>query len=166
MHHRDLAKTEAVTGSAAGGRDLKRQVQEFWELRSCGEAYAEGDSLQKQLAAQARTRYQLEPYIPGFAGFPKGAGLRVLEIGVGMGADHLEWARARPAALVGVDFSARAVKYTRARAWNCSGSLRTSWSQTLRTSLSTTDHLNWSIPGVCFIILPIRSAPFGKSIGC
>jgi hypothetical protein len=54
-----------------------------------------------QLAAHARARYELEPYIRDFAGFSEGTGKDVLEVGVGMGADHLEWARARPRALNG-----------------------------------------------------------------
>jgi SAM-dependent methyltransferase len=37
----------------------------------------------------------------------------VLEIGVGMGADHLEWARSSPRSLTGVDLTQRAVDHTR-----------------------------------------------------
>jgi ubiquinone/menaquinone biosynthesis C-methylase UbiE len=39
----------------------------------------------------------------------------VLEVGVGMGADHAEWAKARPRTLTGVDLTPRAVEFTRAR---------------------------------------------------
>lgn len=93
----------------------KAQVQDFWEAASCGEVYATGADAAAQLAAQARARYALEPYIPAFARFEEGRGQRVLEIGVGMGADHLEWARHRPRTLIGMDFTDRALRHTAAR---------------------------------------------------
>jgi ubiquinone/menaquinone biosynthesis C-methylase UbiE len=94
---------------------LKEDVRRFWSEASCGEVYAQGKSLVEQLEAQARARYELEPYIPEFARFPEGAGRDVLEIGVGMGADHLEWAKAKPRSLAGLDLTARAVDHTRSR---------------------------------------------------
>ena len=39
----------------------------------------------------------------------------VLEIGVGMGADHVEWAKSRPRSLTGVDLTPRAIEHTRTR---------------------------------------------------
>ena len=93
----------------------KLAVQEFWNRQSCGEVYAEGDSLKAQLDAQARTRYELEPYIFDFARFPDGRDRDVLEIGVGMGADHLEWAKSSPHSLTGVDLTPRAIELTGAR---------------------------------------------------
>ena len=39
----------------------------------------------------------------------------VLEIGVGMGADHLEWAQAAPRSLTGVDLTGQAIAVTRER---------------------------------------------------
>lgn len=94
--------------------DLKLSVQDFWDAASCGEVYAVGDSLEAQFTAHARARYQLEPYIRPFAGFD-GAGKDVLEVGVGMGADHVEWARSRPDRLAGIDFTPRAVEWTAKR---------------------------------------------------
>jgi SAM-dependent methyltransferase len=93
----------------------KQQVRDFWDQASCGEVYAQGGTLREQLEGQAAMRYRLEPYIAAFARFGEGAGRDVLEIGVGMGADHLEWARARPRRLAGLDYSARAVEFTRVR---------------------------------------------------
>jgi SAM-dependent methyltransferase len=94
---------------------LKLDVHDFWEQESCGETYAVGSERAEQLRSHARTRYALEPYIPAFARFEEGTGRRVLEIGVGMGADHVEWARHRPALLVGLDFTSRALDHTKAR---------------------------------------------------
>ena len=94
---------------------LKKDVHDFWQQESCGEVYATGDSAGSKLQSQALARYELEPYIPGFARFEEGRGLSVLEIGVGMGADHLEWARHRPRRLVGLDATNRALEHTRSR---------------------------------------------------
>jgi SAM-dependent methyltransferase len=94
---------------------VTEDVRGFWESQSCGEIYSSGATLAEQLDAQARARYALEPYIAPFAKFEDGRGRDVLEIGVGMGADHLEWARVRPRTLVGIDLTERAVRFTRAR---------------------------------------------------
>ncbi len=94
---------------------LKAQVQEFWNHSSCGEVYAEGETFAQRLERQAKARYELEPYLRLFARFPEGRNKDVLEIGVGMGADHLEWAKSGPATLTGIDLTDRAVDFTRAR---------------------------------------------------
>lgn len=95
--------------------ELKASVGAFWERASCGEMYADGTTERDRYEAQARARYQMEPFIFPFARFAEGAGKDVLEIGVGMGADHLEWARARPRRLTGVDLTERAAEHTRRR---------------------------------------------------
>ncbi len=94
--------------------DLKSQVHDHWNRESCGEGYA-GTGEDFDLSAQERRRYELEPYIFDFARFHEAPGKDVLEIGVGMGADHLMWARARPKSLSGVDLTERAVGFTSAR---------------------------------------------------
>jgi len=94
---------------------LKESVREFWNSQSCGEVYASGSSFKERMDTQAQERYKLEPYILGFAQFPSGAGKDVLEIGVGMGADHLEWAKAGPKSLTGIDLTERAVGFTSER---------------------------------------------------
>lgn len=101
--------------AAAGSGDAKRAVGEFWEAGSCGEVYARGDDAREAYEAQARARYRMEPFIHPFARFDEGRGRDVLEVGVGMGADHLEWARRGPRRLAGVDLTERAVEHTRTR---------------------------------------------------
>lgn len=103
-----------TTHSTTAGA-TKADVRDFWEGGSCGEVYADGDTLRARYAAQAAARYALEPYIFDFARFADGAGRDVLEIGVGMGADHLEWARSRPRTLRGLDLTPRAVGWTSER---------------------------------------------------
>lgn len=96
-------------------QDLKAEVRDFWGAASCGEVYAQGVRAEQRFRQHAEARYQLEPYIHGFARFHEGYGRDVLEIGTGMGADHLEWARSRPRRLAGVDLTPRAVAWTRQR---------------------------------------------------
>lgn len=100
----------------ASFQSLKTQVQQFWNAASCGEtAYALGPDEATRLNAQAEARYALEPYLKPFAKFATGRGRDVLEIGVGMGADHMEWAKAGPKGLTGVDLTERAIALTTAR---------------------------------------------------
>ncbi|HXE82765.1 MAG TPA: class I SAM-dependent methyltransferase, partial [Gemmatimonadales bacterium] len=95
--------------------ELKASVQKFWDAASCGEIYATGASARARYAAQSRARYNLEPYIAEFADFPSGSGRDILEIGVGMGADHVEWACRQPRTLCGIDLTPRAIAHTNAR---------------------------------------------------
>lgn len=94
------------------GQELKIKVRDFWDAQSCGERYARAAEKRDQLQAQSKIRYQLEPYIPEFARFCDGAGRAVLEIGVGMGADHLRWAEAGPRTLAGIDLTPGAIEHT------------------------------------------------------
>ncbi len=64
--------------------------------------------------AHARARYELEPYIADFAQFASARDLKVLEIGVGMGADYLEWLKAGAQA-TGIDMSAISLERARRR---------------------------------------------------
>ena len=90
---------------------LKEEVREFWNADPCGSRYL-GDHA--DFEAHARARYQLEPYIHEFAGFAQSAGQRVLEVGVGMGADYLEWLKAGAQA-TGVDLSSISIERAKRR---------------------------------------------------
>jgi len=89
----------------------KEQVREFWNADPCGTRYLEG---KEDFDAHARARYALEPCIFDFAQFSSARGVRVLEVGVGMGADYLEWLKAGALAR-GVDFSAASIEKARRR---------------------------------------------------
>jgi ubiquinone/menaquinone biosynthesis C-methylase UbiE len=91
--------------------DLKEEVRQFWNSDPCGTRYLEGAD---DFAAHAQARYALEPYIHQFAGFSSSAGQRVLEVGVGMGADYLEWLKAGAYA-TGVDLSSASLERARRR---------------------------------------------------
>lgn len=101
--------------SAAMTASARQAVHDFWNAASCGEVYASGRNAKERFENHRTTRYRLEPYIAAFAGFPDGRDRDVLEVGVGMGADHVEWAKSAPRSLTGVDLTPRAVEFTRER---------------------------------------------------
>lgn len=92
----------------------KKAVEEFWDRASCGEDLYLQNQAREGYIGHARHRYELEPIIEEFADFRACAGKRVLEIGVGLGADHQRFAEAG-AQLYGIDLTARAVEHTRRR---------------------------------------------------
>ena len=92
----------------------KNQIQKFWNNASCGEVYAVGTET-NYYESQREVRYKYESYIHEFAKFHEGSGRHVLEIGIGMGADHVEWAKSDPVRLCGIDLTERAVEQTRKR---------------------------------------------------
>tara|TARA_B110000879_G_scaffold212935_1_gene312047 strand:+ start:7290 stop:8117 length:828 start_codon:yes stop_codon:yes gene_type:complete len=89
----------------------KELVKEFWDEAACGEELLLSSYDLEGYAAQASERYRLEPYIIPFANFEQSSGLAVLEIGLGLGADHESFALAG-AKLAGIDLTPRAVKIT------------------------------------------------------
>lgn len=96
------------------GPDALARVADYWEAAACGEElYLRGRML-ADYDLQAAERYRLEPSIPPFAQFERYRGRRVLEIGVGLGADHERFALAG-ASLCGIDLTERAVAHARRR---------------------------------------------------
>lgn len=91
--------------------ELKASVRDFWNAGPCG---ARDLGEHEDFAAHARARYTREPYILDFADFAHSRGKRVLEIGVGMGADYLEWLKAGANA-TGVDLSDASLECARRR---------------------------------------------------
>lgn len=93
----------------------KKAVEDFWDKASCGEDLYLQNQQRDGYIEHARRRYQLEPVIEEFAEFKSSAGKKVLEIGVGLGADHQRFAQAGARPLTGIDLTARAVMHTRRR---------------------------------------------------
>ena len=85
--------------------ELKQQVRDFWNTEPCGTRYLDPAG---GFDAHATARYVLEPHITEFAGFNLSRGKRVLEIGVGLGADYLEWLK-HGAIATGIDLTPAAV---------------------------------------------------------
>jgi SAM-dependent methyltransferase len=94
---------------------LKDSVRDFWDMASCGEDLYLSSTSRGGYREQAKARYRLEgEMIFPFPKFQDSRGLEVLEIGVGLGADHQQFAQAG-ALLTGIDLTPRAVAHTRQR---------------------------------------------------
>jgi SAM-dependent methyltransferase len=94
--------------------DDKQQVYDFWNSAACGEHLYLATPDRQGYVDQSLIRYRLEPFIEQFAAFDSTRGLKVLEIGVGLGADHQRFAEAG-ADLYGIDLTPRAVEFVRQR---------------------------------------------------
>ncbi|HET6674928.1 MAG TPA: class I SAM-dependent methyltransferase [Nitrospiraceae bacterium] len=100
------------------GQSVKNeQVRQYWDAEACGTAkciVGEREELTPEWFARIEDhRYALEPFIHAFAQFTRHRGETVLEVGVGAGTDHLQWARAG-AVCYGVDLTDRAIETTNA----------------------------------------------------
>jgi len=95
----------------------KQQVYNFWNEACCGEDLYLTGADSKGFEIQSQRRYELEPFILDFARFDEFKRKKVLEIGVGLGADHQKFVEAG-ADLYGIDLTDRAVAHTRNRL-NC-----------------------------------------------
>lgn len=94
----------------------KAAVQEYWDARPCGSLEAPEETARREFfRAHARIRYAREPEIEAFASFESWTGRRVLEIGVGMGADLVRFRKAGAAAL-GLDLSFGSLQLARENA--------------------------------------------------
>ena len=105
-----------VMSEAPRAPSFRDRVRAYWEKEPCGTTpLLTGDvprfSSEWFLRIEER-RYEAEPYIHSFAQFTRQRGKRVLEIGVGAGTDHLQWARAG-AHCFGMDLTDAALETTR-----------------------------------------------------
>jgi len=94
--------------------DMKGEVKAFWNDASCGEKLLLESNEKEGYDAQSLERYRLEPEIESFAEFDRYFGKHVLEIGVGLGADHRRFAE-NGAITTGIDLTERAIEHTRTR---------------------------------------------------
>lgn len=91
-------------------------VRQYWESEPCGTGKAIVHELPKLgrewFERVEEYRYETEPYIHAVAQFTRHHGKRLLEVGVGAGTDHVQWARAG-AECFGVDLTDAAIETTR-----------------------------------------------------
>lgn len=98
-----------------GGASLKERVRAFWQEHPCGTKFSDAEVGSRGFyEAVEEHRYRTEWHIPEAAGFEKAKGLRVLEIGCGLGTDGARFARAG-AHYTGVDLTDAAVSLARRR---------------------------------------------------
>ncbi len=75
--------------------DLKQTVRNYWEEKACGIDVATAEEFSKEYFEQIEEfRYSREEDIFAFAQFSRFNGKKVLEVGVGVGTDFLQWVRA------------------------------------------------------------------------
>jgi len=95
--------------------NLKERVRAFWQANPCGTKFADvapGSRRFYELVEQHR--YATEWHIPGAADFASTRGLKVLEIGCGLGTDGAQFAKAG-ADYTGVDLTDAAIELARKR---------------------------------------------------
>ncbi|MDT7542772.1 MAG: hypothetical protein QOE33_2676 [Acidobacteriota bacterium] len=94
-------------------QNLKARVREFWQANPCGTKFADAPAGTRVFYERVEAhRYAKEWHIPAAAGFDAARGLRVLEIGCGLGTDGAQFARAG-ADYTGVDLTEAAVSLAR-----------------------------------------------------
>ena len=98
--------------------NLNDEVRSYWEQEACGthpEAVGDKEKFSRQWFEEVeKYRYEKEPFIHSIAQFTRHRGKKMLEIGVGAGTDHLQWARAELDCF-GVDLTDEGIETTRKR---------------------------------------------------
>jgi ubiquinone/menaquinone biosynthesis C-methylase UbiE len=95
--------------------NLKERVRAFWQANPCGTKFADAlPGTRRFYELVEHHRYQKEWHIPQAAGFANTEGLKVLEIGCGLGTDGARFAEAG-ADYTGVDLTDAAIELARKR---------------------------------------------------
>jgi ubiquinone/menaquinone biosynthesis C-methylase UbiE len=95
--------------------ELKERVRRFWQEHPCGTKFADAAPGSRRFYELVEEhRYTKEWHIPAAAGFAETKGLRVLEIGCGMGTDGAQFARAG-ADYTGIDLTDAAIDLAQKR---------------------------------------------------
>ncbi len=93
--------------------ELKERVRAFWQAHPCGTKFSDAEMGTREFFERVEAhRYEKEWHIPEAADFAGARGLRVLEIGCGLGTDGAQFAKAG-ADYTGVDLTDAAVELAR-----------------------------------------------------
>jgi len=96
-------------------QNLKERVRAFWQANPCGVKFADAEPGTRRFYELVEAhRYKKEWHIPSAADFAAARGLKILEIGCGLGTDGAQFAKAG-ADYTGVDLTAAAVELARRR---------------------------------------------------
>src|SRR5712664_4770979 len=100
---------------ADANANLKERVRAFWQANPCGVKFADAAPGTRRFYELVEAhRYSSEWHIPIAADFASSGGLKVLEIGCGLGTDGAQFAEAG-ADYTGVDLTEAAVELARKR---------------------------------------------------
>jgi SAM-dependent methyltransferase len=93
--------------------ELKERVRAFWQAHPCGTRFSDAEIGTREFFERIEAhRYAKEWHIPGAANFTAARGLRVLEIGCGLGTDGAQFALAG-ANYTGVDLTEASIELAR-----------------------------------------------------
>ncbi len=96
-------------------QSLKERVRAFWQANPCGTKFTDAPPGTRLFYERVEEhRYTKEWHIPAAADFASARGLRVLEIGCGLGTDGAQFAKAG-AIYTGVDLTEAAIELARRR---------------------------------------------------
>ena len=99
----------------ASNQELKERVREFWQEHPCGTKFSDAEMGSREFFERTEEyRYEKEWHIPGAADFVATRGLKVLEIGCGIGTDGAQFAKAG-ADYTGIDLTEAAIDLARQR---------------------------------------------------
>ena len=105
--------SEDSNNSSTPNDELKRRVRAFWQAHPCGSKFSDAEPGTREFFQRIeRHRYEKEWHIPAAANFAASRGLKVLEIGCGVGTDGAQFAKAG-ADYTGVDLTDAAVGLAR-----------------------------------------------------
>src|SRR5438105_5243035 len=95
--------------------ELKQRVRAFWQTRPCGTKFSDAEIGTPEFFERIEAhRYRKEWHIPVAANFAATRGLKVLEIGCGMGTDGAQFAKAS-ADYTGIDLTEAAIELAHKR---------------------------------------------------
>ena len=95
--------------------DLKERVRAFWQAHPCGTKFSDAEMGTREFFERVEAhRYAKEWHIPDAADFAGARGLKVLEIGCGLGTDGAQFAKAG-ADYTGIDLTEAAIELARSR---------------------------------------------------
>jgi SAM-dependent methyltransferase len=108
-----MAMSHPTPKSTDTNAELKERVRAFWQAHPCGTKFSDAEMGTREFFERVEVhRYAKEWHIPGAANFAGARGMRVLEIGCGLGTDGAQFALAG-ANYTGIDLTEASIELAR-----------------------------------------------------